>query len=641
MSAPALLQHAETPTGAWWVNGATSGTLAFSGNTAAGSLLLLFVKTMSNIALSSVTDTQNNTWALGTLISASGGTSVQAAWALGTVGGANTVTANFASAVAQAVGSIAEFSNIQNVRTITFLNTFESAIGSSTAPLCTIQSNVPGDLVISVCDGGTVNSHLQYAGPTDSSPNAMPYNTAIAVQAFVDNDSFAWAWGIGNMKNAHTAASWTLTNIANWGVFLFSFAPPVPAQISPSTNSDNFTRANQAPLAGNWTTWGSAAALNLTSNAVVPSSTTLICGSYWNANSFGDNHYSEVTVATVGTSGTACGPAVRMSSNGSQTNGYCGEIFSGTVMVLQKIVNGVRSNLGTAATVTTSPGDVIRLSVSGCMLTMTKNGVVIRCIYDGMFPSGGAPGIMIFQNNLAAPSTFNAWNGGQFGDSRFYQSTVFGDDDSLTSESGVFTAPNKAGSLLVCHTGYPDLSEPGAQISDTQGNTWVKFIGNFNSGTFGNDFFYCLNAKAGPNTVTTTRTAGGHLPNTVAEYVNPNGLGWTLDAITKNSSTAATVSGTLTTAQANELLIACVQINGNNATAVPAGRLINAWSGEIKLYDQPAPNAGSNTFTGTPADNNGAPVVSIAQGLVLAAFAPSQPSSVSYSQQQFRRRRSE
>jgi hypothetical protein len=626
MPNPNLLQHAETSVGAWWVNGGTSDVLAFASPTAAQSLLVLFVKTMSNIALSSVTDTQGNTWTLGTKIVTSGGTSIQAAWALSTVGGSTpTVTANFASAVAQAVASIAEFSNIQNVRTVSFFNTVESVIGTGLSASSSIQANVPGDLVLSICDSGTVNTHLQIAGPVDTAQQ-MPWN-AIPVQAFVDTSSFAWAWGIGVQLNGKSVGTWTLTNSANWSAVLFSFAPPVPAQISPTTNADPFSGANQAPLAGNWSTWGSAAALNLTSNLIVPSSTSLICGAYWNANAFGDNHYSEVVVGAVGSSSQTSGPAVRMSSNGSQTNGYCGAIFSSTVMQIFKIVNGVRTGVGTSKVVSAIvPGDVIRMSACGNMLCLTKNGTVISSVFDPTFPTGGAPGMMIFQNSQASSFKFSSWNGGQFGDTRFYQNTVFGDDGAASSYSGAFTAPNKAGSLLVACVGFPDLSDPGSSISDTQGNVWNKIAGVINGPTFGQTFFYCLSAKPGPNIVTGSRAGGGHLPVTVAEYVNPNGLGWTFDSSTKNSANASTqVSATLTTAQANEILVAYVGIQLNGTLGLTGNSIYRpSWTGEIKLLDQPAPSAGSNTFTAILTDGNGTPTT-LNQEILLVAFAPITP----------------
>lgn len=628
MSTPTLLQHAETGTSAWWVNGGTSDVITFGSNTAAGSLLVAFVKTMSNVALSSITDTQGNIWVLGAKLADTGGAAIQAAYALNAVGGtAATVTFNFAGAVAQASGGIAEFSNVQNIRDFTFNSTIEIGTGTSTSAASSLQLSVVGDLVISVCDGGTTNSHLQFSGPVDTIGSGIVYNQT-AVQAFVDNDSFAWAYGIG-LTNRTNNATWTLTNSGTWAAMIFTFAPPVPAQLAVPTTSDNFQRANQNPLAGNWLTWGSGNALKLASNAVSASVTTSSWGgSYWNTNSFGDDHYSEITIGATSAAGVLRGPAVRMSSNGSATNGYVAQLSGTGNVSIQKIVAGTATTLGIAQAISFTTGDVIRLSVSKNLLTMTQNGTVLIAIYDSTFITGGTPGMAFNQATHAIDATFTNWKGGIVGDPRFYQSTVIGHDDTNAVESGPFTAPNKAGSLLVCCTGFPEVADPGTAISDSQGNVWTKVLGNINGVLFGQTFFYCLSAKAGPNTVTITRTAAGHLPNTLAEYTS--NLGWKFDSSTKNNGSSLNSTGTLTTLQANELLVGYLAAFTNNPQgSVPGAIYRNAWDSEIKLYDQTAAIAGSNTMTVTIAASATGLPTAATQAILLLAFAPIQPAGSS------------
>jgi hypothetical protein len=90
-----------------------------------------------------------------------------------------------------------------------------------------------------------------------------------------------------------------------------------------STISDNFNRANEAPLAGNWSLITSHAAWNLTTNQIVPSGVGgLDLGAWYSGASWGPDQSSKAKLTVVGTSaGTGPGLCVRCASGRSRSTG--------------------------------------------------------------------------------------------------------------------------------------------------------------------------------------------------------------------------------------------------------------------------------------------------------------------------------
>jgi hypothetical protein len=168
--------------------------------------------------------------------------------------------------------------------------------------------------------------------------------------------------------------------------------------------NDNFNRANENPLSnsGKWT-----AVLNtwvLTSNTANGNSGGNVNNVVlWNANSFGNDQFAQLTISAIGSSFS--GPSVRVSGSGGTANWYtCFE--STTQMIFQRSVNGTATNITTTG-ITGATGDVVRIEVAGTSVTCKQNGNVISTTTDNSLTSGSV-GMEMFNNG----SSVDNWSGG-------------------------------------------------------------------------------------------------------------------------------------------------------------------------------------------------------------------------------------
>jgi hypothetical protein len=166
--------------------------------------------------------------------------------------------------------------------------------------------------------------------------------------------------------------------------------------------TDSFNRANGG-LGVNWTalsfTGATGAAIN--SDVLVGANTTT-SGNYWAANSFGNNQYSQITVATPPSSGWV-GVTVRMTGTGE---GYLAIYFSGSFYIYNESGTTTPTQLATVSG-SLSAGDILCLAVTGTTLTLYQNGTSILTTTDSTYTSG-APGVMFFNDT----STVSLWAGG-------------------------------------------------------------------------------------------------------------------------------------------------------------------------------------------------------------------------------------
>mgnify|MGYP001609199059 CR=1 FL=1 len=108
----------------------------------------------------------------------------------------------------------------------------------------------------------------------------------------------------------------------------------------------------------------------------------------WSAGSFNGDQYAEMVLSAL-SSGNYIGVAVR-TQNGAHS-GYGAYSDSGTNVKIVKWVTGTPTDLYTGAVF--SPGNIIRLEISGTSLTLKKNGVTVTSTTDATF-SSGLPGIV-------------------------------------------------------------------------------------------------------------------------------------------------------------------------------------------------------------------------------------------------------
>jgi hypothetical protein len=179
--------------------------------------------------------------------------------------------------------------------------------------------------------------------------------------------------------------------------------------------SDNFTRADQTPLASPWTdvTFGGNDSFNLASNVVLnPSPAVNDALSIYGGIAWPNDQYSEVTLASPSTPADATigyGPVVR-AATGQTTfyrvtgNGY-GWDFS-------KALAGAFTHPSVGTTTTFANGDQLKLSIVGTTWTIYKNGVSFDSGTDIDIASG-SPGIG-YSSADAASAGIRAWSGGDF-----------------------------------------------------------------------------------------------------------------------------------------------------------------------------------------------------------------------------------
>jgi hypothetical protein len=161
--------------------------------------------------------------------------------------------------------------------------------------------------------------------------------------------------------------------------------------------ADNYTRANESPMTGNWTSvFGT---INLTSNEAVAGG--LAC-SRWNADSFPDDQYAEIVVASLASSWV--GPAVRCASSGQYLYFLVCDASNKTYY---RIVNGSWNAVGSAISDATSVSDTIRLKVEGTTLTGYSNGTPLAARSDSQIASG-VGGIVMG----ASGGAVDDWEGG-------------------------------------------------------------------------------------------------------------------------------------------------------------------------------------------------------------------------------------
>ena len=180
--------------------------------------------------------------------------------------------------------------------------------------------------------------------------------------------------------------------------------------------SDNFTRANENPIAGNWTalsTTGQFAPGQLISDSVEGTIVGRESDYYWNAESPSDDQFSEVTIGAIV---VANEPAVGVILRASPGQGYVLAVqahagyFDWTI---EKAIGGVLSVIadGTVTGPTLASGDVIQGAVQGTLLSLLRNGVFVGGASDASIASGSY-GFDVLPFVSTSDISIVSWNGG-------------------------------------------------------------------------------------------------------------------------------------------------------------------------------------------------------------------------------------
>lgn len=127
-------------------------------------------------------------------------------------------------------------------------------------------------------------------------------------------------------------------------------------------------------------------------------------GSLWNADTFNDDQYAEVTI---GSTTPNCGPATRLTVSGATGTGYVVTATGANITLYRW--NGNESYTSIAAlggSVTT--GDVVRLESEGTTHRVYKNGTQVGSDQTNATYTTGSAGMFLYD----ATATLNAWEGG-------------------------------------------------------------------------------------------------------------------------------------------------------------------------------------------------------------------------------------
>lgn len=173
--------------------------------------------------------------------------------------------------------------------------------------------------------------------------------------------------------------------------------------------TDNFNRANESPIAGNWETILNG--LRLDANSVDAVTASVHSISAWRAaiNTFAADQRVDFTYTALSSFDMA-GPAVRctVGTGGNayffRADGQAGNNDNG----LKKLVNGVFTNLAVYTTAV-AVNDVIRVEAIGTTIKVYRNGTEIISVTDTSLASGQPGGYYFFDNtNTTALDDFVA-----------------------------------------------------------------------------------------------------------------------------------------------------------------------------------------------------------------------------------------
>ena len=189
-------------------------------------------------------------------------------------------------------------------------------------------------------------------------------------------------------------------------------------RVPPAAYTDDFNRANESPLKGNWAAWDfGLGSLELYNNQLRSTDTNPY--NVWARRPYepySADHYSQMKL-TSSPSKEVGGPAVRVQLNGPEINGYIFTVVNSTtaaIWVRYSSVPDTWQQVGTNFTGTFASGDVYKLAIKGNVLTVYRNGVSLgaRTDTNNRIPSGGSAGMSIVN-----PGTWDDWQGGGASDS--------------------------------------------------------------------------------------------------------------------------------------------------------------------------------------------------------------------------------
>jgi len=193
---------------------------------------------------------------------------------------------------------------------------------------------------------------------------------------------------------------------------LMGAAPP-QGQVS----SDNFDRANNADIGANWDS--NTGTMKIVSNRVEASNLSSDAVETWNADSFGDDQFSQATLSVVSDSGAESGFGVGVRwASGTTKTGYwaVARVSSNAVdLYVAKFVAGAYTLLG-SGNADFANGDVMRFEVEGqnpnITLRVKKNGTTVLTVSNETSIGSGRPALAYSSGGTINTPAIDDWSGG-------------------------------------------------------------------------------------------------------------------------------------------------------------------------------------------------------------------------------------
>lgn len=136
---------------------------------------------------------------------------------------------------------------------------------------------------------------------------------------------------------------------------------------------DSFNRADENPIAGNWTSFAADNGLwsdaRLLSNDVRSSNINNQAAAYWNASTFGPDCEAFLTATVESTPAAQTGLFFRLTTPGPTTTDGYDVLTATTAIFFQRLDNGVVTQLGANVPTTISDGYKIGVQMSGSIMT--------------------------------------------------------------------------------------------------------------------------------------------------------------------------------------------------------------------------------------------------------------------------------
>lgn len=273
--------------------------------------------------------------------------------------------------------------------------------------------------------GAVAKNNICYLNGTDAIDDSNGFSTGSSNNLFGTNPLFvnagsgdfrlsAGSPSIGAGTNLFATFQPDYTGVARpslgaWDIGAYAYI----ATSRVTVIGDNFTRANESPLASPWRAVGAAGftPLDLVSNQIQPSGTASDFVSI-HTTALANDQWAQATAVNLG-AGSYFGVNLRWAASGT-ANGYTCLITPGGTIYLSKWSAGVLSFPGGLFSYVGASGDVVRFEAVGASLSCYVNGILRASAVDSDFTSGSA-GVEAYANSVAGDVVIDTFSAGNFG----------------------------------------------------------------------------------------------------------------------------------------------------------------------------------------------------------------------------------